>query len=76
MSTEHTFSSDRIVAMRKMIMRRCYVRSLAKQHATPRFRGAFYHNGRFAGTIRLLDPPLHEFLCTDDEMAVANVGLP
>ncbi len=80
--TEHMFfQDDRIVAMREMILaqdsegRR---RALAK--ILPMQRGDFVALFRIMGarpvTIRLLDPPLHEFLPFDEEEleAVAAAG--
>jgi len=73
--TEHMFfEGDRIIAMRQMILaddeagRR---KALAKLQPmqTDDFAQIFKIMGEFPVTIRLLDPPLHEFLPhTDEEM--------
>ncbi|HEX6059197.1 MAG TPA: pyruvate, phosphate dikinase [Gemmatimonadaceae bacterium] len=66
--TEHMFfEGDRIVAMREMIVareeggrRRALAKLLPMQRAD--FEGIFEAMRGFPVTIRLLDPPLHEFL--------------
>ena len=78
--TEHMFfESDRIPVMREMIMakdeaqrRRALGRLLPMQRSD--FEGIFRAMGGRPVTIRLLDPPLHEFLPTDqaDIMALAT----
>jgi pyruvate,orthophosphate dikinase len=69
--TEHMFfEGDRIHAMREMILaqdaegrRRALERILPMQRAD--FEGIFRAMDGFPVTIRLLDPPLHEFLPTE-----------
>jgi pyruvate,orthophosphate dikinase len=71
--TEHMFfESDRISAMREMILaqdeagrRRALAKLLPMQRAD--FEGIFRAMEGFPVTIRLLDPPLHEFLPKEDE---------
>ena len=70
--TEHMFfEGDRIISMRQMILARNEVeRRAALEKLLPLQRGDFEAmfkamNGRPV-TIRLLDPPLHEFLPQDD----------
>jgi pyruvate,orthophosphate dikinase len=70
--TEHMFFSDqRIVAMRKMILaddaagREAALAEL-KPFQTQDFIGIFRAMDGLPVTIRLLDPPLHEFLPKDD----------
>ncbi len=71
--TEHMFfEADRIDAMREMIMApNAVVRAeaLAKiePYQTADFEGIFEAMDGFPVTIRLLDPPLHEFLPRRDE---------
>jgi pyruvate,orthophosphate dikinase len=74
--TEHMFfQGDRIVAMREMIVatdeagrRQALAKLLPMQRAD--FEGIFEAMAGFPVTIRLLDPPLHEFLPhTRDEIA-------
>ncbi len=80
--TEHMFfDADRIVAVREMIMADDKTgREIALAKLLPMQRQDFHELFRImAGlpvTIRLLDPPLHEFLPhTDDEMAeIARVS--
>jgi pyruvate,orthophosphate dikinase len=83
--TEHMFfEGDRITAMREMILatdeagrRRALAKLLPMQRAD--FEGIFEAMDGFPVTIRLLDPPLHEFLPhTRAEMtAVAqSLGIP
>jgi len=83
--TEHMFfEGDRITAMREMIVaadeagrRRALAKLLPMQRAD--FEGIFEAMDGFPVTIRLLDPPLHEFLPhTRQEMtAVARaLGIP
>ena len=66
--TEHMFfEGDRITAMREMIVARDEMgrrRALAKLLPMQRhdFEGIFEAMHGYPGTIRLLDPPLHEFL--------------
>lgn len=69
--TEHMFfGGDRIVAMRKMILAdNIRQREAALEELLPMQRDDFYQifkalNG-LPVTVRLLDPPLHEFLPTD-----------
>ena len=69
--TEHMFfEGDRIDAMREMILARDQTeRSIALDKLLPYQRGDFYGIFKAMGgrpvTIRLLDPPLHEFLPHD-----------
>ncbi len=74
--TEHMFfEGDRITAMREMIVapdeagrRRALAKLLPMQRAD--FEGIFEAMAGYPVTIRLLDPPLHEFLPhTHDEIA-------
>ena len=71
--TEHMFfEADRIPAMREMILSNSVEQrktALAKLLPMQRgdFEGIFKAMGVLPVTIRLLDPPLHEFLPTDDE---------
>jgi pyruvate,orthophosphate dikinase len=74
--TEHMFfGEDRILAVREMILssdeagrRRALAKILPMQRGD--FEGIFRAMDGLPVTIRLLDPPLHEFLPhTDDEMA-------
>src|SRR5438874_12210199 len=66
--TEHMFfEGDRITAMREMIVapdetgrRRALAKLLPMQRAD--FEGIFEAMAGYPVTIRLLDPPLHEFL--------------
>ncbi len=75
--TEHMFfEGDRIHAMREMILapdaagrQRALARLLPMQRAD--FEGIFRAMEGFPVTIRLLDPPLHEFLPTDPEEIAA-----
>ena len=69
--TEHMFfDADRIVAMREMIMaddeagRRAALAKLLPMQRDD-FVEMFTHHGGLPVTIRLLDPPLHEFLPQD-----------
>lgn len=81
--TEHMFFQDgRIQAMREMILAhdsqartRALERILPMQRAD--FEGIFRAMGGFPVTIRLLDPPLHEFLPGHDEIEeyAHNAGL-
>ncbi|ACL06889.1 Phosphoenolpyruvate synthase/pyruvate phosphate dikinase [Desulfatibacillum aliphaticivorans] len=70
--TEHMFFGDRIWAMREMIMaediegRKAALRKLLPMQRQD-FTGIFKAMGSRPVTIRLLDPPLHEFLPHDDE---------
>ncbi|MEW5733348.1 MAG: pyruvate, phosphate dikinase [Thermodesulfobacteriota bacterium] len=69
--TEHMFFGDRIWAMREMIMARDVAgRKKALEKLLPMqredFYGIFQAMGSRPVTIRLLDPPLHEFLPNDD----------
>ena len=71
--TEHMFfEADRIPAVREMIIseneeqrRKALDKLLPMQRND--FEGIFKAMGELPVTIRLLDPPLHEFLPTDDE---------
>jgi len=71
--TEHMFfEGDRIVAMREMILaddeggrREALAKLLPMQRGD--FEGIFREMGERPVTIRLLDPPLHEFLPHDPE---------
>ena len=71
--TEHMFfEEDRIAAMREMIVaEQVEVRKLALEKLLPYqkadFIGIFEAMGARPVTIRLLDPPLHEFLPHSDE---------
>ncbi len=71
--TEHMFfGDDRIIAMRKMILaddetgRRAALAEL-EPFQRDDFRGIFEAMDGLPVTIRLLDPPLHEFLPHDDK---------
>jgi pyruvate,orthophosphate dikinase len=78
--TEHMFfDADRIPAMREMILsdteeqrRAALAKLLPMQRGD--FEGIYKAMGGRPVTIRLLDPPLHEFLPTEDEdiQALAN----
>jgi pyruvate,orthophosphate dikinase len=83
--TEHMFfEGDRITAMREMIVatdesgrRRALTKLLPMQRSD--FEGIFEAMAGFPVTIRLLDPPLHEFLPhTKDEIAALakSLGMP
>jgi pyruvate,orthophosphate dikinase len=71
--TEHMFfEGERLIAMREMILaedqdgrRRALARLLPMQRAD--FEGIFRAMEGFPVTIRLLDPPLHEFLPKEPE---------
>ncbi len=71
--TEHMFfNEDRISAMREMIVsktvdqrKKALAKLLPMQRAD--FMGIFKTMGEYPVTIRLLDPPLHEFLPTAEE---------
>jgi pyruvate,orthophosphate dikinase len=71
--TEHMFfEGDRITTMREMILaqdeggrRRALAKLLPMQRSD--FEGIFRAMEGFPVTIRLLDPPLHEFLPKEDE---------
>jgi pyruvate,orthophosphate dikinase len=71
--TEHMFfNEDRIPAMREMIVSKTVeqrVRALNKLLPMQKedFKGIYEAMGELPVTIRLLDPPLHEFLPQDDE---------
>ena len=71
--TEHMFfEEDRIPAMREMIVSKTVdqrVKALAKLLPMQKqdFRGIYEAMGERPVTIRLLDPPLHEFLPQEDE---------
>ena len=71
--TEHMFfEEDRIPAMREMIVSKTQdqrVKALAKLLPMQKadFRGIYEAMGELPVTIRLLDPPLHEFLPQEDE---------
>ncbi len=75
--TEHMFfEADRILAMREMICaddeegrRRALAKILPMQRAD--FEGLFEIMAGLPVTIRLLDPPLHEFLPHEDREAAA-----
>jgi pyruvate,orthophosphate dikinase len=75
--TEHMFfEGDRIDAMREMILAQDLTgrrRALAKLLPMQRedFVGIFRAMDGFPVTIRLLDPPLHEFLPRDDQAIAA-----
>ncbi len=72
--TEHMFfEADRIKAMREMILsddetgrRKALAKILPMQKSD--FKGIFKIMGKRPVTIRLLDPPLHEFLPNDDKL--------
>ncbi len=74
--TEHMFfDADRILAVREMICaddeegrRRALAKILPMQRAD--FEALFEIMGSLPVTIRLLDPPLHEFLPHDDKEAI------
>jgi pyruvate, orthophosphate dikinase len=74
--TEHMFfAEDRIPIMREMILARTRddrERALAKLLPMQRedFKGLFREMKGFPVTIRLLDPPLHEFLPRREELMV------
>lgn len=78
--TEHMFfEADRIMAMREMIISRTEEQrrtALAKLLPIQRsdFEGLFREMAGFPVTIRLLDPPLHEFLPIEDEDIKALAG--
>ncbi|MDX2261189.1 MAG: pyruvate, phosphate dikinase [Gemmatimonadales bacterium] len=83
--TEHMFfDGDRLLAMREMIVaedRPARERALAKLLPMQRgdFESIFRAMEGFPVTIRLLDPPLHEFLPKDEEELVklaADLGKP
>ncbi len=71
--TEHMFfDEDRIPAMREMIVAKTQkqrVRALAKLLPMQKkdFRGIYEVMGELPVTIRLLDPPLHEFLPQEED---------
>ncbi|MBK7701700.1 MAG: pyruvate, phosphate dikinase [bacterium] len=73
--TEHMFfGEDRIKKMREMILadseagrRKALVKILPLQQAD--FEGIFEAMDGYPVTVRLLDPPLHEFLPTPDQQA-------
>ena len=73
--TEHLFfGEDRIKKMREMILadseagrRKALVKILPLQQAD--FEGIFEAMDGYPVTVRLLDPPLHEFLPTPDQQA-------
>ena len=75
--TEHMFfEADRIKAMREMIVsksedqrRKALLKLLPMQRSD--FEGIYEAMEGFPVTIRYLDPPLHEFLPTDEEDIVA-----
>jgi pyruvate,orthophosphate dikinase len=79
--TEHMFfEGQRIEAMREMIMAPNVVarrEALAKlePHQTQDFEGIFTAMDGFPVTIRLLDPPLHEFLPRRDELMISITDL-
>ena len=78
--TEHMFfETDRIAAMREMIVskteeqrRKALDKLLPMQRSD--FEGLYEAMGGFPVTIRYLDPPLHEFLPTDEDDIVAIAG--
>jgi pyruvate,orthophosphate dikinase len=83
--TEHMFfEGDRITAMREMIVareeggrRRALAKLLPMQRAD--FEGIFEAMNGFPVTIRLLDPPLHEFLPhggEESKLLARQLGLP
>jgi len=66
------FNEDRIPAMREMIVSKTAeqrIRALAKLLPMQKedFKGLYEAMGALPVTIRLLDPPLHEFLPTEEE---------
>jgi len=71
--TEHMFFGDRITSMRKMIMadtkeeREEAVYGLLKYQKED-FMGLFEAMDGLPVTIRLLDPPLHEFIPAEDKL--------
>ncbi len=71
--TEHMFfNEDRIPAMREMIVSKTAeqrIRALAKLLPMQKqdFKGIYEAMGALPVTIRLLDPPLHEFLPQEEE---------
>ncbi len=71
--TEHMFfNEDRIPGMREMIVSKTVdqrVRALAKLLPMQKedFKGIYEAMGELPVTIRLLDPPLHEFLPTEED---------
>src|SRR2546428_6234968 len=80
--TEHMFfQGDRITAMREMIVaadeagrRRALAKLLPMQRHD--FEGIFEAMAGLPVTIRLLDPPLHEFLPhTPEELAALPTGM-
>lgn len=80
--TEHMFfDKERIISMRKMIMASsCEARELALAELLPYqkadFKAIFEIMAGLPVTIRLLDPPLHEFLPHEDfEIAVMATAL-
>ena len=79
--TEHMFfGGERIAAMREMILASstdARERALAKllPYQTDDFVGIFKAMAGFPVTIRLLDPPLHEFLPTDEAQIGELAGL-
>src|SRR6476620_7450693 len=80
--TEHMFfEGDRITAMREMIVareeggrRRALAKLLPMQRAD--FEGIFQEMNGLPVTIRLLDPPLHEFLPPGGEESKLLAGTP
>ncbi|MEP6589573.1 MAG: pyruvate, phosphate dikinase [Gemmatimonadota bacterium] len=78
--TEHMFfEGDRLLAVREMILAESdgeRERALAKLLPMQRgdFESIFRAMEGFPVTIRLLDPPLHEFLPKDEEELVAMAG--
>ncbi|HET9134383.1 MAG TPA: pyruvate, phosphate dikinase [Gemmatimonadales bacterium] len=78
--TEHMFfEGDRLIAVREMILAESMAereRALAKLLPMQRgdFEAIFRAMEGFPVTIRLLDPPLHEFLPKDDEELVRLAG--
>ena len=78
--TEHMFfDADRIMAVREMILaeheegrRKALARLLPEQRSD--FEAIFEVMAGLPCTIRLLDPPLHEFLPADDGWAIAAVA--
>ena len=83
--TEHMFfAEDRIPAVREMIIantpeqrKKALAKILPMQRGD--FEGIFRVMGERAVTIRLLDPPLHEFLPTEDDDIAAlaeEMGIP
>ena len=76
--TEHVFAEDRINIVRQMILaddaegrRKALAKLLPIQKGD--FKGIFREMDGLPVTIRLLDPPLHEFLPREDH-AVAEVA--